>query len=203
MIINQKNRLTIGIQGGIGSFNDEAICSYIKSHRIRNFKISYLYTTEKVLQALYEKKVDFGQFAIHNSAGGIVQESLITIAKYKFEIVDQFSIKISHSLITRKGIDIHKIDTIMTHPQVFAQCKKTLAKKYPHLKKISGKGKLIDHAYVAKWLSEGKLPKNIATMGSKILAEIYDLKVIENNLQDLKNNLTTFLIVKKFSKTAS
>ena len=60
---------------------------------------------------------------------------------------------------------------------------------------MSGEGELIDHALVAQQLSERKLPKNIATMGSKILAELYDLTIVEDNLQDLKENYTSFLLV--------
>ncbi len=34
-------------------------------------------------------------------------------------------------------------------------------------------------------------------MGSKILADIYGLKIIEDNLQDAKENYTSFLMVKR------
>ena len=85
----------------------------------------------------------------------------------------------------------------MTHPQVLSQCKKTLAEKYPHLKLTSGSKELVDHALVAKRLAEGKLPKNLAVMGSKVLAKIYDLKIIEDNLQDSQENYTSFLLVKR------
>ena len=85
----------------------------------------------------------------------------------------------------------------MAHPQVFAQCKTTLEKKYSHLELTSGEGELIDHALVAKSLNENKLPKHIATMGSRVLAELYDLQIIEENLQDLHENYTSFLLVKR------
>ena len=138
-----------------------------------------------------------GQFAIHNSAGGIVQESIEAMAHYKFVISQQFAIKISHALMIRRDAKLAQIDTIMTHPQVLAQCKNTLAKKYPNLLQTSGKGVMIDHAVVAQKLTEGKLPKNIAVMGSKILAKLYGLTIVEDNLQDLKENYTTFLQVKR------
>jgi prephenate dehydratase len=85
----------------------------------------------------------------------------------------------------------------MTHPQVLAQCKGSLTQKYNHLKHTSGEGELIDHALVAKSLSENKLPDNIATMGSKVLAQLYDLEIVEDNLQDLNENYTSFLLVKR------
>lgn len=190
-----KKLLTFGIQGGIGSFNEEAIQYYLKKEGIKKYKIKYLYTSENVLKALHKGDIDRGQFAIHNSVGGIVGESIEAMADYKFKIIEEFAIKISHALMVKKDTKFSEITTIMTHPQVLAQCKGTLAKKYPNLKKISGEKELIDHAVVARHMSEGKLPKSIATMGSKVLAGIYNLQIIEDNLQDAKENYTSFLQV--------
>ncbi|MBU0999782.1 prephenate dehydrogenase/arogenate dehydrogenase family protein [Patescibacteria group bacterium] len=184
---------TFGIQGGKGSFNEEALLHYLKKEGIKKYRIKYLYTSENVLRALHKGDIDRGQFAIHNSVGGIVDESIEAMANYKFKIIEEFAIKISHALMTGKNVKFSEITTIMTHPQVLAQCKDTLLKKYPGLKQVSGKKELIDHAMVAKYLSENKLPKHIATMGSKILANLYDLQIIEDDLQDAKENYTSFL----------
>ncbi len=192
-----KKTVNIGIQGGRGSFNEKAIHVYIDKNKIKKYNIKYLYTSEKVLRALSNKQIDLGQFAIQNSIGGIVNESIQAMSKYIFKIVDQFSIEIAHALMIRKDTSFIEVDTIMTHPQVLLQYKLNLDQKYPQLKQTSGTGDLIDHSNVAKYLSINKLPKNIATMGSNILAEIYGLKIVEDNLQDRKDNLTTFLIVSK------
>lgn len=191
------DKITVGIQGGKGSFNEEAIMYYLKRNNITDYNIEYLYTSMNVLKALHEGKIDRGQFAIHNSIGGIVGESVHAMAKYKFQIVEEFAIKIAHTLMIRKDSKLSDITTIMAHPQVFAQCKNTLSQKYPNLKQTSGEGELIDHALVAKQLSEKILPKEIAVMGSKVLAEIYDLHVVETDLQDLKENYTSFLLVER------
>lgn len=199
LIPKQLNReyLTIGIQGGVGSFNEEAINYYIKKNKIKNYTIKYLHTSENVLRYLHEGDIDMGIMATHNSVGGIVFETIEAMARYKFTILKEFAIIISHALMIRKDSTLSDITTIMTHPQVLAQCKTTLAKKYPDLLQTSGDGEMIDHALVAKNLSAGKLPKNVATMGSKILAKIYDLKIVEDNLQDLKENYTSFLVVER------
>jgi prephenate dehydrogenase len=197
LIPKQKNEefITIGIQGGKGSFNEEAIMYYLKRNGIDNYKIDYLHTSNNVLQSLHEGDSDQGLFAIHNSTGGIVMESVEAMAKYKFSIFEEFAIQITHTLMIRKDAALKDITEIMSHPQVFAQCKSTLMQKYPDFKQVSGKAELIDHALVAQKLSEGKLPKNVATMGSKILAELYNLHIVEDNLQDLKENYTSFLLV--------
>ncbi|HEY5442741.1 MAG TPA: prephenate dehydrogenase/arogenate dehydrogenase family protein [Candidatus Saccharimonadales bacterium] len=189
--------LTIGIQGGRGSFNEEAIMYWLQHSDIKNYKLKYLYTSENVLAALHGGEIDKGQFAIHNSVGGIVGESVEAMAKYKFVIDEEFAIKIAHALMIRPDAEFEEVTTIMAHPQVFAQCKRTLPEKYPHLELTSGTGDLIDHANVAKQLGEKKLPKHVATMGSKVLAELYGLKIIEDNLQDAQENYTSFLLVSR------
>ncbi|MFX4431734.1 prephenate dehydratase domain-containing protein, partial [Acinetobacter baumannii] len=83
----------------------------------------------------------------------------------------------------------------MTHPQVLKQCKSNLAHKYERLKQTSGEGDLVDHAKVAELLAKDELPSNVATMGSKVLAKIHGLQIIEENLQDLQENYTSFLWV--------
>jgi prephenate dehydratase len=85
----------------------------------------------------------------------------------------------------------------MTHPQVLAQCRSALASRYPNLRQTSGEGDLIDHAKVAELIASGELAPSIATMGSSVLANIHGLRVIEDNLQDLGENFTSFLWVQR------
>jgi prephenate dehydratase len=190
-----KKHLVFGIQGGKGSFNEEALQTYVKKHAIKKYKVKYLYTTEKVLRNLHEGTIDFGLFAIQNAVGGVVQESTYAMAKYRFKILEEFSIQICHFLMKRKDVSFSEIKTIMAHDQVFKQCKTTLTEKFPNFIQKVGSGDYIDHAKAAWGVAKGLLPKNIAILGPRILADIYNLDIVEENLQDSKNNLTTFFMV--------
>jgi prephenate dehydrogenase len=190
-------RIVAGIQGGRGSFNEEAARHYMARTPDIPFELVYLHTTERVLRGLHEGTIDRGLFAIHNSVGGMVGESVRAMAKYRFDIVEEFAIKISHALMMSRTAELSDVDTVMTHPQVLAQSRTTLAKKYPNLQQTSGEGDLIDHAKVAELISQGRLAPNIATMGSSVLADIYGLRLIEDNLQDLDENFTSFLWVQR------
>jgi prephenate dehydrogenase len=194
-----KNSIVFGIQGGKGSFNEQALTDYVNRHNIQDYSVEYLYTTENVLKELHKGNIDFGQFAIHNSIGGIVTETIEAVADYKFEIVEKFTIIIAHFMMARPEVKMEDITRIMTHPQVLKQCKSNLEKKYPNLEKTSGEGELIDHANVAKALSENKLPQEdkTAVMGPQILSEIYNLQILDSNLQDNKENYTSFLMVER------
>jgi arogenate dehydrogenase (NADP+), plant len=191
------DRLVVGLQGGRGSFNEEAARHFMERTPDVPYEFVYLHTTERVLGALHDGTIDRGQFAIHNSLGGMVGESIEAMARYRFAIVEEFAIKISHALMIAPGADLAQVDTIMTHPQVLRQCQGNLERKYSSLRQTSGEGDLVDHAKVAELLGKGELPATTATMGSKILAEICDLVVIEDNLQDLDENFTSFLWVER------
>lgn len=192
-----KKYIMYGIQGGVGSFNEEAIMDYVKRNKIKKYRIKYLYTSENVLRRVHEGAVDYGLFAIHNAAGGMVDESTHAMAKYKFTIVEEFSIMIRHYLMKRKDRNVSQINRIMAHPQVFRQCAESLKQKYPSLIQKVGKGNLIDTAAAAKALAEGKVDVNSYILGPKILATLYDFDVVAEDLQDLKNNITSFFLVKR------
>ena len=187
--------LTFGIQGGRGSFNEEALQEYIVRKNIEHYKTEYLFTTEKVLKNLHEGNIDFGLFAISNSTGGLVEESIQAMAKYQFSIVEDFTILIRHFLMKRKDVSIEEITTIMAHSQVFKQCDQNLKERYPHLTLITGEGDLMDTAKAAEELAKGNVSKNTAILGPKTLASHFEFDIIAENLQDKKDNLTRFLLV--------
>lgn len=185
----------VGIQGAKGSFNEEAFLKYADENGIRNFEIKYLHTTKKVLEALRNKEVRLGQFAIYNSIAGEVEETEEVISDYHFRIVETIELPIRHYLMKKKGVPVLK--KIMAHPQVFKQCKNNLQKKYPNLERVSGGGDLIDTARIAELIVKGVLDKTTGVLGPKVLTEIYDeLEIADSDLQDSKDNVTTFLLVK-------
>ncbi len=194
--VNRK-KIILGIQGGKGSFSEEAIMLYAKKNNIKKFKTRYLFTSEKVLKNLHDGNIDFGLFAIENAVGGVVEESTHAMARYKFRIVEEFQIVIRHFLMKRKDINIKNIDMIMAHPQNFRQCKDNLRKKYLNMKLVSGKGDLLDTAKCAEALAKNKIDKNITILGPKKLAEMFNFDIIAKDLQDNPNNLTTFFLVSR------
>jgi prephenate dehydratase len=186
-----------GIQGGPASFNDLALKDYTSRHTITDAEIEYLFTTEKVLHAIETGAVDFGLFAVHNSVGGMVTESLEAMSKHIFTIVEEFPILISHNLMKLPQVPTESIHTIMAHDQVLKQCVKNLSLKYPMLTQKVGEGDLIDTATAAKAIVDGILPQEIFILGNPLIAPTFGFETVDTNLQDSANNLTTFLLVKR------
>jgi chorismate mutase / prephenate dehydratase len=194
-VIRLNSMLTIGIQGGRGSFNEEAALTHLPQILTVPYELRYLYTTPNVLMALDKEEIDRAQFAIFNTLGGLYEESLYAIAEHTFKIVDKYAIKIRHSLMIREDAELNEITTIITHPQVLKQCKSNLAKKYPDLRLEMGEGELTDPAQIAEAIAKGQLPKGVATVSNGLMADVYGLSIVENDLQDRMDNESTFLLV--------
>lgn len=187
----------VGIQGGKGSFNEQAALKNLPSLGLSKFELRYLHTTANVLAGLYENLVDVGQFAIHNTLGGKVEESAQAMTRYRVDILARYAIKISHALMIAPDAELAEVDTVVTHPQVLLQCKDTLKKKYRHLKLEVCQGELIDPARVAELIGLAQLPKNIATISNRDLSDLHGLKIVDHDLQDADENYTTFLLVQR------
>lgn len=196
---NSTEELIIGIQGGPGSFNEQAIREYTRTHRIKKYQLVYLYTTGRVLKALHDKKIDRGMFAIQNTIGGMVWETINALSRFNCRILEDFQMNISHCLFVRPGTTLSEIKIIMSHPQALAQCQRTLARRFPGKKTLSGKGILVDQATAAKQLALGKLPPSTAVLASKAAGEAFGLQALATGLRDKKLNFTTFLFVARWN----
>ena len=186
-------KIKIGIQGGKGSFSEEAAKVFAKNHGIKDFDIVYLISSKVVIGAVESNEVGFGVFAMENAQGGVVIESVEALAEYRCRIVEMFHIPVSQNLLARHGIFMGDITEIHSHQQALRQCKDYLAKNFWTRPLIEAD----DTAEAARRLSEGKLPKSVAVVSSEYCAELYDLNIIEKDIHDLKHNLTLFLAVKK------
>ena len=184
---------SIGIQGGKGSFSEEAANQFVLNHGIDDFKIVYQISSASVLDGLDIGKTDFGIIAMENAQGGVVIESIEALAKYKCTIVEMFHISVDQNLLGVKGTNVGDITEIHSHQQALRQCKDYLSNHFWTRPLIEED----DTAEAAKRLSEGILPKTVAVIANKACADLYGLEILQDSIHDLKHNLTLFLGVKK------
>lgn len=120
----------IGVQGGEGSFSEEAARIFAGNNGLEPFEIEYLITSEEVLSAVENKSVEYGVLAIENAKGGVVIESIEALAGHVCEIVEMLYIPISQNLLTIPGTLMGNIREIHSHPQALGQCKDFLAEHF-------------------------------------------------------------------------
>ena len=179
----------IGISGSQGSFSEQAAKEYCRQNKIKDYQLEYLISAENVLAGLENQKINLGVFPIENSNGGIVYEAVHAMSKHIFKIKNMFEIDVRHCLLVKPGTNSADIQKICSHPQALKQCRMYLKRKWPNvdLQEYS------DTAESAKDVASGKLSSNTAAIAPKNSAELYGLEVLEEGIQDLKFNFTTFI----------
>jgi len=184
---------SIGIQGGKGSFSEQAATQFAMNHGIDDFNIVYQISSESVLGGLESDETDYGVIAMENAQGGVVIESIEALARYRCSIIEMFHIPVDQNLLGIAGMNVGDITEIHSHQQALRQCKDFLSEHFWTRPLIEED----DTAESARRLSEGKLPKTAGVIANKACAELYDLEILQESIHDLKHNLTLFLGVKK------
>tara|TARA_A100001037_G_C15151245_1_gene639372 strand:+ start:4264 stop:4833 length:570 start_codon:yes stop_codon:yes gene_type:complete len=183
---------TIGIQGGKGSFSEEAASEFAKNHGILDAKVIYQISSKSVLHGVENGVTEYGVFAMENAQGGVVIESVEALAKYRCEIVEMFHITVNQNLLGLTGTNIGDVTEIHSHQQALRQCKDYLSEHFWTRPLIEED----DTAEAARRLSEGKLPPTAGVIANKACADLYGLEILQESIHDLKHNLTLFLGVK-------
>ncbi len=190
-IKNEKNwaPVRLAVMGSQGSFSEEAALRYCALHKIEHCSLLYPVSAEGVLHLLEIEQADVGIFPIHNSTGGIVEESIYAASEHNFFIDDLFGVDVRQCLMALPGVKKELVKVIMSHPQALAQCKSYIKMNFPNAELIEGS----DTATSAKYLGENRTQKNIAVIAPKGCAALYNLNLVEEGIQDQKDNTTYFI----------
>ena len=112
------------------------------------------------------------------------------IFKFRLNIYAEYFQKIEHNLLGTSDSDLKDIKDVYSHAQALSQCSNFIKKN-----------NLIEHvradtAGSAEMVSSLK-DKSKAAIASVLSAETYDLKILKNNIENEKGNLTRFLVMGK------
>lgn len=198
LLVGKKT--VIGIHGIIGSFTDEALYRLAQEKLgiiPKQYMVKELIHAEKVIRAVGEGKIDRGIFAVANSGSGSYLASVEAMAKYIFNIVSVFTMKINMCILSHPEITSMKdVKEFRGHPVAIAQCRRTLRANWSRIP-VRPDTDEMDTALSAKLLKEGKINKESAILASKRASDIYGLKILVEGAHDDPLNSTSFVVVKK------
>ena len=124
----------------------------------------------------------------NKTTGNIGVEYLIF--KFRLNIYAEHFYTINHNLLGIKGSKLSDIKDVYSHAQALSQSSTFIKKK-----NLIGNVRA-DTAGSAKYISNEK-DQTKAAIASILSAKIYNLDIIERNIQDDKNNVTRFLLMGK------
>ena len=179
----KKNK--VAFQGELGAYSHIAI-----NQLFDNPEIKTCATFEETFKVAFENEDYKIVIPLENSLAGRVADIHYLLPKYKLQIHAEHFQKVEHNLLARKNTKLEDIKYVRSHSQAIGQCQKIIMEnKYKTI--ISA-----DTAGSAKELSDGK-DNSIAAIASKLSANIYNLKILKENIEDEKGNVTRFLIMGK------
>mgnify|MGYP001186584075 FL=1 len=124
----------------------------------------------------------------NKTTGNIGVEYLIF--KYRLNIYEEFFFPINHNLLGIKGSKLENIKNVYSHTQALSQASEFI-KKNNFQANVRA-----DTAGSAKYISEQE-DKTKGAIASKLSAEIYNLEILKESIQDDDENYTRFLIMGK------
>lgn len=185
-LLQQKDLKLIGFQGEHGAYGEVAI-------RIVDHSLVPIPCMEfvDVFDEVINGQLDFGIVPVENSLEGAVtqvNDLLVETDVQKIKIIGEVKIPIHHCLLALPGTDCHEIKVVYSHPQALAQCRRFLSKY-----KLESRP-YYDTAGAAMMLSKEK-PRAAAAIANKLCAELYNLDVLFEDIEDNGTNATRFLIL--------
>jgi chorismate mutase/prephenate dehydratase len=174
--------LRIGYLGPKGSFSHTAA--------MLKFGQSVEYESLADITSIFDEvskgHCDLGLAPIENTTGGGVIETLDALIDSNVKVCAEVLMAIHHNLLGNCSLE--KIEKIYSKPEVFAQCRNWLSATFKEAQTVP----VASTAKAAQLTSE---EPNSAAIGSSVAADLYGLRIICENIEDIANNVTRFLVI--------
>jgi len=185
-----EKELTVAFLGPLGTYSEEAA---LKQFGVgRNAVVCG--SIDEVFRTVEAGQADYGIVPVENSNEGAVGLTLDLLLSSPLKICGEVTIPIHHCLLS-KQTDIQQISHVFSHSQSLAQCHEWLNKMLPKAEREA----VTSNARAAQMIHDlisidGTFAAAIA---SKRAAELFNLNVLAENIEDDPKNTTRFLVLSK------
>lgn len=183
MTIDVKNIKKIAFQGAVGAYSDMA-CRAV----FPGVETLPCVSFEEAFAAVQEGRADLAMIPVDNTIAGRVADVHHLMPDGDLFIIGEHFQPICHALLGVKGSSKDKLKHVHSHVHAIPQCRKIVQdlglKAHVHA----------DTAGAAEEISQRNDLEH-AAIASELAAEIYDLDILEKDVQDEDHNTTRFLVL--------
>jgi chorismate mutase/prephenate dehydratase len=176
--------LRIGYLGPAGSFSHNA--AMLKFGQ--SVEYEPLADIKSIFDEVSKGHCDLGLAPVENTMGGGVIETLDALIDSDVKVCAEVLMAIHHNLLG--NCSLQQVEKIYSKPEVFVQCRNWLSATFKGTQTIP----VASTARAAQLAAEE--PKS-AAIGSSVAAELYGLRNICENIEDIANNVTRFLVISR------
>jgi len=176
--------MLIAFQGEPGAYSEAAALTYSPGASVLPCP-----SFEDVFTAVGSGRASHGVLPLENSIGGSIHRNFDLLVEHDLPIVGEVEVLVDHCLLGLPGTKVDDVRIVYSHPQALAQCEKALA---------AMKGVEVVAAYdtagAAKMVREGGRV-DAAAVASRRAAEVFDLAILRESIQDFADNVTRFCVI--------
>lgn len=153
-----------------------------------NCDVRYFRNFDEVFEAVERGEVDYGVLPIENSTAGDVSTTYDLMGKHHFFICRTTKVHIDHVLAVKPGVDISEVTEVRSHEMALRQCSGFLAENGAKTTVMRTTAEAAE--YVA-----GLDADSCGAICSRSCAKIFGLTVAAENIADIKDNFTRFILI--------
>lgn len=183
----------IAFQGEHGAYSEQAILEYFGKESDPQPCTSF----DEVFQAVASGNCDFGCVPVENSIAGTIHRNYDLQLQFSLFVVGEHITRVSHCLIGLPHSTLAEVEKVISHPQALAQCER-------FLRSLEGvcTEPVYDTAGSVKMVQSLGDP-GVVAIASRLAAELYQMKVLKEAIEDNPQNFTRFQILSRVGKSVN
>ncbi len=186
--VQAEDYLLAGFQGEHGAFSEQALAAF-EPDLVPVPCLEFMDVFEGVESGVFDR----GIVPVENSLEGGIHEVDHILMETELKIVGEVVVPIHHCFFALPEMNVHDIRVVCSHPQALAQCRSFLSRHNLETKPF------YDTAGAARWLAAER-PYGIGVIAGRLVADLYGLEIIKENVEDHPGNKTRFVILAKESR---
>jgi prephenate dehydratase len=179
--------MKIAFQGEPGAYSEQAVFNYfgqVDTYPCESF--------DEVFDSVVSGRCESALIPIENSLAGSIHQNYDLLLRHDLHIVGEYLLRVQHCLIVLPEVKKSDIKKVISHPQALGQCAS-------YLRELGVKTEqAYDTAGSVKMLKKSGA-RDTAAIASRRAAEIYEMQILEEGIEDHPENFTRFLAIARES----
>ncbi|KXJ39428.1 MAG: prephenate dehydratase [Methylothermaceae bacteria B42] len=177
--------LQVAFLGPEGTFTQQAAFKHFGSAiQAQSFP-----AIDEIFRAVASDTCQFGVVPVENSTEGVITHTLDSFLNTSLLITGEVVLRIHHHLMSR-SLKLDEIKEVFSHQQSLAQCREWLDRFMPNVKRTA----VSSNAEAARLSA---IVPNSAAIAGEVAAQLYELTILQRNIEDEPDNTTRFLVIGK------
>ncbi len=177
--------LDVAFLGPEGTFTQQAVVKHF-GHAVRSVPLASI---NAIFSAVERDNCQFGVVPVENSTEGVINYTLDRFLLSPLKICGEVEIRVHQNLMSFVE-SLADIKEVFSHQQSLAQCQHWLESHLPGVKLTA----VSSNSEAARLAT---LDKQTAAIAGAMAADVYNLPILHQNIEDETNNTTRFIVIGK------